>query len=182
MHASIRHMLIDGYNLIHALGVQPHRLAEVGLEAGRARLLNYLADRLDARCGDVTVIFDAAHAPRRLGTDVEHRGIQVQFTRGSEADDVIEERIGKAAIPHALAIVSNDRRLIRAAERRGCLAVRCDEFIDWLEEHGKKCLAPEDAGRPTRPLPDADKEHWLAEFRHLDDDPTLGEPPLFTDD
>lgn len=181
MPASPRHLLIDGYNFMHALGVQPQRLAEAGLQAARLRLLNYLAEQLGERAADVTVIFDAVRAPARLDSESQHRGIQVRFARGEEADDVIEELIRKSAVPQQLAVVSNDLRLVRAAERRGCAALRCTEFLDWVQDQAALRHDPKasEASREQRSETDAD--HWLAEFGHLDDDPSLGTPLPFTE-
>jgi predicted RNA-binding protein with PIN domain len=181
MLSSPRHFLIDGYNLMHALGVQPPRLAEAGLQAARQRLLTYLAEQLGERSADATVIFDAVRAPARLDSESQHRGIQVRFARGVEADDVIEELIRRSAVPQQLAVVSNDLRLVRAAERRGCAALRCSEFLDWLQEQQslRRESRANDAAQELSS--ETDKDHWLAEFGHLDDDPSLGTPPPFAD-
>src|SRR5262245_54622478 len=56
--------LIDGYNLLHAMGVLHGRVGPTGLEKARGRLLGLLRGAYAEQEHDhVTVIFDAAKAP-----------------------------------------------------------------------------------------------------------------------
>ena len=55
--------LIDGYNLLHAMGVLHGQTGPKVLEKARLRLLSMLRGRFEQRTGNVTVVFDAAHAP-----------------------------------------------------------------------------------------------------------------------
>ena len=54
------HYLIDGYNLLHALGRLQTR---TGLEKARLRLLSRLHTAFGNESVHVTVVFDAAHPP-----------------------------------------------------------------------------------------------------------------------
>src|SRR5437899_1443229 len=74
--------LIDGYNLLYALGLVTGKTAPPGqLEQARARLLALLHHAFSADGPHVTVVFDAAAAPRRGdGDDVQHyHAIAVRF-------------------------------------------------------------------------------------------------------
>src|SRR6266702_1586412 len=89
--------LIDGYNLIHALGLVRKQIAPKELETARRRLLDFLRERLEPRAAAITVSFAG---------------------RGEEADDVIETLLAQHPAPRRLVVVSDDRRLRDAAVRR----------------------------------------------------------------
>ena len=56
--------LIDGYNLMHAVGLASRAMPAAKFERGRTRLLDWLADGVKDRAG-VRVVFDAQQAPAR---------------------------------------------------------------------------------------------------------------------
>jgi hypothetical protein len=130
--------LIDGYNLLHAMGLLAGRVGPRGLEKARLALLG----RLHGLCGDVpgrvTVVFDASGAGRGASAEQDYHGVRVRFALGEEADDVIEDLIRRDPSPGDLTVVSDDLRLRQAARRRRCPALGCLDFI-------------EQATRPPRP-------------------------------
>jgi predicted RNA-binding protein with PIN domain len=171
--------LIDGYNLLHAMGVLHGRVGPAGLEKARGRLLGllrgaYAEDEHDR----VTVIFDAAKAPRGADSEQEYHGIHVRFAVGEyEADDVIEELIRKASAPKQLAVVSDDHRLHDAARRRRCAVMSCDEYLTWLERHRRQRIHPPEDPAVAKPegLSRSETQHWLHEFADLETDPAMKE-------
>ncbi len=169
--------LIDGYNLLHAMGVLSGRVGPNGLEKARARLLGLLAGGFGDDSRSVTVVFDAANAPRGAAEALEFRGIHVRFAvRQDEADDLIEELVRRDSAPRRITVVSDDHRLHRAARRRACKVQGCDEFLAWLDGHRRQRTrqgpgAPEEEARK----PGCDTQRWLAEFADLADDPDFRE-------
>src|SRR5438105_2638532 len=127
--------LIDGYNLLFALGLLVNKAAPPGqLEQARMRLLALLHHGFGANGPPVTVVFDAA-APRRADPEQRYHAIAVYFAVDQdEADDLIEELIRKSATPKQLTVVSDDHRVQRAGQRRACVVQGCGEFLDALEE------------------------------------------------
>jgi uncharacterized protein len=166
--------LIDGYNLMHALGLArprgPGQLARC-----RADLIDWLARTHDAGFEDVAVIFDGRGTPGESeGVHVE-RGMQICFSMGRTADDVIEDLIARENHPRRLTVVSNDRRIFDAARRRDCMAWSCDDYLDWATTRGQAPPKPPPAAdKPESPSP-AESEHWKKEFADLDADPQLRE-------
>lgn len=174
--------LIDGYNLLHALGyLNPHGGAD-RLERARLRLLHHLSDGFGEGAGALTVIFDAARAPPNVPAESVVRGIHVRFARGrAAADDLIEELIADEPRPAALVVVSNDHRLQSAARRRGARAWSSDDLLDHLD--ALKAQPP----APPAPPPEkaegvhgAEADYWLRTFGDLEDDPEFRE--LFGDE
>jgi predicted RNA-binding protein with PIN domain len=169
--------LIDGYNLLYALGVLRGRVGPNGLEKARQRLLGLLAGGFGDEAGSVTVVFDAANAPRGATEALEYRGIQVRFAiRQDEADDLIEDLLRRDSAPRRITLVSDDHRLQQAARRRSCCVQGCLEFLDWLDHHRRqRNRPPSEAPEEKARTPGRDVQRWLAEFADLADDPDFRE-------
>ena len=155
--------LIDGYNLLHALGMAP-KPGGMSLERSRLRMIEWLAAELSEEArSDIGVIFDS----RMTTGDVEqvHRGIWIRFSRGQSADDLIEELIGQEPVPARLTVVSNDHRIQIAAKRRGCVFWDCEQFMDRLTLLATNSAAPqaEESEKPPAPT-DAEMDEWMRRF------------------
>jgi uncharacterized protein len=160
--------LIDGYNLIHALGLVHKQLAPKELENARRRLLEFLHERLEALSGDITVVFDAKHKPRHVPSEYSDGQILVRYAgRNLEADDVIEELIASCSIPERLVVVSDDRRLRDAAARRRAQAWSTQDLLDHSDQRSKN--APQKAPPPgVAPLSRAEVREWMDEFADVE--------------
>jgi predicted RNA-binding protein with PIN domain len=157
--------LIDGYNLLHAMGVLKGTVGPQGLERARQRLLGWIEGVFKDRVSSVTVVFDGTDG----GTVLTAHGIEVIFAAGSEeADDLIERLIRKSSAPAQLSVVSSDRRLQQAAERRKARAISSEEFIDELEKLRKARMRSVSSPKLEEP---GSPEEWLRAFGHLDRDP-----------
>lgn len=121
------HLLIDGYNLMHAAGYLTTR--KTGrIEPIRQRFLAWLSNALPARNADAVAIFDG-HAPRTRSS-LPH--VAVRYSAPVTADDAIEAILSSRERHDA--VVSNDARLHEAARRANVPAWRCERFLDWLIE------------------------------------------------
>ena len=159
--------LIDGYNLIHALGLIHKHLAPHELEGSRRRLLDFLHERLEPLAESITVVFDAKRKPGHVPSEFSEGKILVRYAgRHEEADDVIEALIAEERWPERLVVVSEDRRLREAAVRRRARSWGCQELLDHLERR------PASAKEPSAALPaqlsKAEVEEWLREFEGLE--------------
>src|SRR5216683_3684936 len=98
--------LIDGYNLLHAMGVLRGRVGPQGLEKARLRLLGLLQGALGKDAGQATIVFDAAGAPAGTADEQDYQGIHVRFAvHHEQADDLIEALIRQTSAPKQLAVV-----------------------------------------------------------------------------
>jgi predicted RNA-binding protein with PIN domain len=176
--------VIDGYNLLHAMGLLRGKAGPTGLEKARLGLLGLLRAVYGDKAPTVTVVFDAAHAPPGAPGELEYQGIHVRFAVDEgEADDLIETLIRHDSAPRQLVIVSDDHRIQRAAQRRHCTVAGCTQYLEWLERHRRKKrrLAPSAELKPEH-LSEQETQHWLHEFASLQNDPGLRElsdPPEF---
>lgn len=161
-------ILIDGYNLLNATGIDGHGTAgRTALERARVALLNFLARALDhQQRAATTIVFDAHQAPPGLPSELVHAEMQVRFARGyPSADDLIEELIAADHVPRRLVVVSSDHRLHRAAQRRRATAIDSDAWMNQLEARRRRAAQPPES-TTSDDLPVA--ASWLAEFGSID--------------
>jgi len=166
--------IIDGYNLLHAMGVLAGRVGPHGLEKARGRLLGLHHGAFGEEASPVTVVFDAAEAPPGMEAEQDYRGMGVLYALGNqEADDVIERLIRQASVPKTLHVVSDDHRIQKAARRRACQVRGCEEFLEWL--HGQRQKNQPMAERPEKKerLSEDEIKRWVAEFGDVERDPSL---------
>lgn len=158
--------LIDGYNLLHAVGWLTPKVPRQQLEGARLRLLDWLADAPATKAPDVRhlVVFDALKG-RAPSVGQSHRGILVHYAYRRTADDLIEELLQAEPTPRLVTVVSNDQRLMESARRQGSRGWGCTAFIDWL------IIPPttpgEEPGSPEKPPgpSEAEIEEWLSVFQ-----------------
>jgi len=170
--------LIDGYNLLHALGRLTGWSGRGALQGARGWLLRQLRQAHGPE-EVVTVVFDAATAPPGARERKNEGGLHFVFAQGETADDVIEDLIQAEANPRQLTVISDDHRLQNAGRRRGCNVLGC---LDYYEGHLQPRRPPAAAAvasdePPAKPEPaDDEVEHWLDAFGDVGDDPLLKDP------
>jgi len=161
-------ILIDGYNLMHAVGSAPPPTGtRTQFDSARNRFLDWLADTPALRPDPtaVRVVFDAPNSARDLGSTT-HRGLVVTYSYRQTADDLIETLIQMEPHPGRVRVVSNDGRLKDFARRRGCHSVTCEQFMDWLLQPpptGDRTPHPTPDDKPTE-TPDDVFQHLLKAF------------------
>ncbi|WP_161602220.1 NYN domain-containing protein [Tautonia marina] len=128
-------LLIDGYNLMHAAGRMNRRFGPDGLRRARLRFLNELAINLGVhQASATTIVFDASSLPLNQAPESVCKGMKVIYAIDDEdADTRIERLIAQDSAPRSLTVVSSDRRIRRAAQRRRAISQSSDDFLDFLE-------------------------------------------------
>lgn len=157
--------LIDGYNLMHAVGMLGTGTRPNGLEAARTRFLDWLAGAAGKRPGHLRVVFDAEKG-RGRSPETSHRGVWVRFAYRRTADDEIEELVAAEPRPAGVTVVSNDLRVRDAGRLRGCAVLACQQFVDWLIAK-PTAATPQHAAEEPKPQPEATPDEmaaWLAAF------------------
>jgi predicted RNA-binding protein with PIN domain len=164
--------LIDGYNLLHAIGVLHGRTGPTGLAKARFRLLGLLHGTYGSEAGQVTVVFDATRAPPGASNEQDYQGIHVLYARRpAEADDLIESLIAHSATPRQLTVVSDDHRLQQAARRRQCIALGCLDYLDEIDRQRRRpSEGPPHESAKTRTLGQGEVQRWLDAFAGLENE------------
>ena len=161
-------LLIDGYNLLNAVGIIGRGVGPGGLERSRLALLNFLAESLaPEELPQATVVFDAHDPPPGLPRVLEHRGLTVRFaSQYEDADSQIEELIRRASSPRRLTVVSSDHRIQRAARRRKARPVDSDVWYAEIVRRRaeRQALRRDVPERPYVPLLEEDVNYWIRQF------------------
>ena len=162
-------LIVDGYNLMHATGLMRERFGPGGLERSRGRLLDLLADLLEADDRARTVVvFDARGGDHGYLSTQHDRGMRIEFpSRDREADDRIEQLIAENSAPKSLLIVSGDRRLHRAIRRRRGIAETGPQFLARLNRE-REAVSPEREKPPAAVVSEREVAWWRRRIAELD--------------
>lgn len=153
--------LIDGNNLMHSL-------ADVGPQVGREALCKLLQPLL-AQGESAHVVFDGPEPPPGVARQIERTGVRVTYAAQRTADEVILKLIAQDTAPKRLTVVSTDKEIRRAAERRRCKAVTSQEFakkllhIDAARRRPKPAKSPEFRAK-QKGLSEQETRRWLRVF------------------
>jgi len=139
------HVIIDGYNLLGALG----QIAPFS-ETAREELIRKLMLYRQRKGHAITVVFDGWQGG--LGTEGhEHRaGVSVIYSKRGERADQVIQRLA-ADYGRGCAVVSSDREVSHAAAAHGAFVIMAPEFASRLNESGR-----EDTPAPDRKIEDED--------------------------
>jgi hypothetical protein len=166
--------LIDGYNLLHRLGLVRTRMAPGELAGARRRLISLLEKAYGDDTRLACIVFDAAGSSGKATHQQSDQGVDVRYAGRNEiADDVIEDLIRSHHAPKQLTVISDDHRIQRAARRRACRVLGCADYLEELEQklRPRPPKAEEDSIEQAAPGPDAD--FWLQTFAPIERDPEL---------
>ena len=151
-------LLIDCYNLLHVS--MPPSLA--GLD--EAWLCRLLASRR-SRFGRMVVVCDGVPKPGGPARSPVPEVDLVFSGPNRSADDVIIELIEKHSAPRRLTVVSNDRRLQKAARRRRAHVSPCEQMVHELLNDAGDSSDRTDTGKPSdQKLTDQQVRDWMALF------------------
>ena len=127
-----KHLIIDGYNVLGAMGFPPEKVVGKG-EVYRNQFVARLGLYSQTIHCPVTVVFDAW---RQLGgqRQISHQtGVTVMYSaEGEQADQVIQQLIrqyGKES-----AVVSSDLEVTNVARAFGAFVIRSQEFLGRLQK------------------------------------------------
>lgn len=181
--------LIDGYNLMHALGLMRKKFGPEQFHKARQKFLDRVADGLGAvESYQSVVVFDAGRPPLDQPSKTRHKGLEVLFAVGfPTADERIEQILDDLDHPRAWTVVSSDARVRQAATRHKARAWSNDQFLDELFDRAERRQAAERAEhgvedtatrlKPTREeharergLNESEVEQWMSVFADLEDD------------
>jgi predicted RNA-binding protein with PIN domain len=128
------HILIDGYNLLGALGRSCGAEGSFS-EAARESLLQDLAAYRHRKGHPLTVVFDGWQQGQPIEGREHRAGVHVVYSkRGERADQVIQrlaQQYGRDC-----AVVSSDREIIATANVYGAVVMTVQEFAEKLYRTG----------------------------------------------
>ncbi|MBI9074595.1 MAG: NYN domain-containing protein [Desulfatibacillum sp.] len=126
------HVIIDGYNLAHALGLLDGFGGD-DLEQAREDLCDMLAKYKKVKAHKITVVFDAQYAPDYETRRDTSKGIAIRYSpHGKLADSVIKNMARKEK--ERAIVVTSDRDVAGEVQACGAAAVSSQEFQSRLAE------------------------------------------------
>lgn len=183
--------LIDGYNLMHAVGLmnQARDLTPDRFRKLRAKFLERLVGGLGPIEAHLcTVVFDASRPPPDRVPRDRYKGITILYaTAVPAADDMIEDLIDRHPAPRSLAVVSSDQRIRHAALHRKARALTSDQFLDELDRmrHARESRKKERDNLSRLPsreeearrdgLTEGESAYWMQVFGELESAPETSE-------
>ncbi len=154
----MKKIIVDGYNLIHAIPELKNKLSH-DLEAARNDLLNLLIRYRNKKKVNITVIFDGR--PGSIEDQEMKKGLKVQFSQAPEkADQVIKRMIDKIEGEKGVMVVSSDREIFDYAKVCGLARIKSGEFAaQLLPSPAKKNKKKTDAE-----MSDDELQEWMRLF------------------
>jgi predicted RNA-binding protein with PIN domain len=130
----LRHLLIDGSNILHAWPELRALLAR-DRDAARAKLAAAASGLQEAEHLRVSLVFDG----RGAELTVEHPSGRPEFTvlytpAGATADDVIEQLVAKSRQPGDCLVATDDRAERQTIEALGASGLSSADLAAWVRQ------------------------------------------------
>jgi len=155
-------IVIDGYNLIHAIP-ELARLVGSDLERAREALVTKLAVYRSQRKVRVTVVFDGTGTPGPRTWPPG--GIEVVFSRAPQnADDKIKNMLALEKSPKSWTVVTSDNSIVLYARDYGAKTLPAAEFAAKLGPSVPN-LGPNTSVKQEAPLSPTEVAEWEEYFR-----------------
>lgn len=125
-------VIVDGYNLIYAWDTLKE-IADFSLEKARETLMDMLSNYVAYTKEKLVLVFDAYLVNEGVGSEFEHDGYRVIFTRENQtADAYIERMMHELGPNYKIRVVTGDRLVQFAAVHSGISRMTTKEFSDEL--------------------------------------------------
>jgi len=135
----VRHIIIDGYNLLHASRETDHDWTHLDLEDAREQIVSFLAGRRRPKREKLTVVFDGGALTELQPRERSVHGVRVLFSEpGVSADEVICRMVTNAPDAAATLVVTADREIRSEVISAGARVVGPRNFILTAEEHHER--------------------------------------------
>ncbi len=149
--------VIDGYNLLHAI----LKSEEAPEAIGDLELCRVVSRYLELIGLSGEMIFDGAGPQDKSGFD-NVGNLEVLFAGlGADADTVIEDKISASTAPKRLTVVSNDRRLRKAAHMRRCISLKSEAFWNNVQKQLNRKRPAREPAQKRQGLSESETDQWL---------------------
>ncbi len=162
--------IIDGHNLLHSIQKTDacRDVAQARLEGSESISdvqLCWIVGRYLKQIGQSgAIIFDGT-GPRDKGGFDNISNLEVFFAGlGTDADTVIENKIGANTAPKRLTIVSSDRRLRKAARARKAISVKSEVFWNSVQKQLSRKKTIKEPTAKRQGLTEGETKQWLEFF------------------
>ncbi len=163
-------ILIDGYNLIHAIRALADQTgAPFDPEAERRSLLSLLHTFRHRTGARIHVVFDGSKSGYKYGYTRNDGGIDVTFSSPDEsADHVLMTWLEESHHPKSILLVTGDRQIVKVARRRKAPVSGSYEFAQEVDRILSRKRKPEPPEK-YRGVSKTEADQWM-KLMGFDDD------------
>lgn len=134
-----RHLLVDGYNILHAWPEQRRLLATEGRDIARERLIAAVRTVHDAERIRVSLVFDGRGADIAIERPGNENTFSVLYTpAGMTADDLIEQLVANTKPAGLATVATADAAERRTVEALGAAVVSPEQLAEWIARCGAR--------------------------------------------
>ena len=129
-----RHLIIDGYNVIHACPQLKALLLSGNQDSARELLIQAAQSIHDAEDTRVTVVFDGKGPTTTIDRPCKELSFSCIFAPSHASADVILERIIlNSKFPKLVTVATNDIMILESARANGAFTITPTELFDWID-------------------------------------------------
>jgi predicted RNA-binding protein with PIN domain len=131
---TVRHLLIDGSNILHAWP-ELRVLLKRDRDAARSRLVSAAAGLQEGDRLRVSLVFDGRGPELTVEHPSGQPGFAVLYTpSGATADDVIEQLVAKSRQPGDCLVATDDRAERQTIEALGASGLSSADLASWVRQ------------------------------------------------
>ena len=131
---SLRHLIIDGYNVVHSLPELQVWILRGDLEIARNRLFDLVKpihDQFDYR---VTLVFDSSMDCHQVCRPTKELTFSIIYAPSDlSADGLIEQLVQSSKQPERITAVTRDHMIQETLTSIGAFTITPEELLDWVK-------------------------------------------------
>lgn len=128
-----KHLLIDGYNIIHAWPELKKSLKTLGLETTRSQLVDQVRVIHDIEKIRLTIVFDGKGSDIEIERPTPEKTFSLLFSpSGVTADTVIIQLANSAKKGQEIIIASDDSIIRISGSSSGATIISSQSLLDWV--------------------------------------------------
>ncbi len=121
------HFLVDGYNVINQVSSLKHIPVLENARLGLARLIKSKC-LVGSKNNRITLVFDGRDDVGLYSSQAQD-SVEIIFSKGESADEVIKRFVQYSANPKQIVVVSDDKEILRFIRPLGAKALPVAEFM-----------------------------------------------------
>lgn len=135
---SLRHLIIDGYNVAHALPQIQTWMLRGDLEIARNQLFDLVKPIHDQYDYRVTIVFDGSMECQAVFRPTKELSFSVIYAPVSlSADGLIEQLVQSSKQPERITAVTQDHMIQETISAIGAFTITPEELLDWVHNAHK---------------------------------------------
>lgn len=128
-----KHLLIDGYNIIHAWPNLKKSLKDLGLEATRSQLADIVRIIHDVENLRLTIVFDGKGNDIEIQRPTPEKTFSLLFSpSGITADTLIEQLANSHKKDQEIIVATDDSMIRLSATSSGSTIISSQALLDWV--------------------------------------------------